>query len=178
MCTLSGGLPYAAGHERTRRLRERQFAGRWCDPIDDERADEVLRACERLSARYGRAQAYYYGAGDGSAWVVAEDGAIIRRYSETGDGDDHLLTVGDPLPYERDRRVQLGLASDWDAAHASEDEEDEWNWAVFDMAPALAQAIGLSPQTIGSDTPMRGTGVRAGTEYGTANGGPPGAYSI
>ncbi|WP_329402786.1 hypothetical protein OG523_01055 [Streptomyces virginiae] len=107
-----------------------------------------------LSARYGRAQAYYYGAqGDGSAWVVAENGVVIRRYSETGDGDDHLLTIGGPLPYERDRRVELGLAPDWDAAHASEDEEDEWKWAVFDMAPALAQAIGLSPLTIGSDHP-------------------------
>lgn len=154
-------------------------AGRWCDPIGNERADEVLRACERLSACYGRAQAFYYGAqGDGSAWVVAEHGAVIRRYSETGDGDDHLLTIGSPLPYERDRRVELGLAPDWNAAHASEDEEDEWQSAVFDMAPALAQAIGLSPLAIGSDTPMHGTGVLALTEYGTANGVPPGAYSI
>lgn len=154
-------------------------AGRWCDPIDNERADEVLRACERLSTRYGQAQAYYYGAqGDGSAWVVAENGVVIRRYSETGDGEDHLLTIGDPLSYERDRRVELGLSPEWDAAHASEDEEDEWKWAVFDMAPALAQAIGLSPLTIGSDVPMRGTGVLALTEYGTANGVPPGAYRI
>ncbi|WP_371794144.1 hypothetical protein [Streptomyces sp. NBC_01718] len=155
------------------------IAGRWCDPIDDERADEVLRACERLSTHYGQAQAYYYGAqGDGSAWVVAENGVVMRRYSETGDGEDHLLTIGDPLPYERDRRLELGLSPDWDAAHASEDEEDEWKWAVFDMAPGLAKAIGLSPLAIRSDLQMRGTGVLALTPYGTANGVPPGAYRI
>ncbi|WP_323376777.1 HEAT repeat domain-containing protein [Streptomyces smaragdinus] len=154
-------------------------AGRWFDPIADERADEVLLACERLSARYGRAQAYYYGAqGDGSAWVVAENGVIIRRYSETGDGDDCLLTIGSPLQYERDRRVELGLAPDWDAAQVSENEEDEWKWAAFDMAPDLARAIGFSPLTIGSDTSMRGTGVLALTEYGSAHGVPAGAYSI
>lgn len=49
---------------------------------------------------------------------------------------------------------------------------------VLDLAPTLAQAIGLSPLTIGSDVPMRGTGVLALAEYGTANGVPPGAYRI
>ncbi|WP_234436822.1 HEAT repeat domain-containing protein [Streptomyces maremycinicus] len=40
--------------------------GAWCDPCGEERRDDVLRLCTELSARYGRAHAYYYGGqGDG-----------------------------------------------------------------------------------------------------------------
>ncbi|MFF3613157.1 hypothetical protein [Streptomyces sp. NPDC002580] len=46
------------------------------------------------------------------------------------------------------------------------------------MAPALARAVGLGPLAIGSETPVRGTGVLAPTGYGTADGVPPGAYRI
>ncbi len=101
--------------------------GRWCDPCDTERSDDVLRLCEALSARYGRAQAYYYGAqGDGSAWLIAEQGTVVRRYCETGEGEDHYLTLGEPLPYERSCREALGLATTWDAATEREEDEDEW----------------------------------------------------
>ncbi|MFF3437553.1 hypothetical protein [Streptosporangium sp. NPDC002721] len=42
--------------------------GAWCDPRAGDRHEDVLRSCKALSARYGRAQAYYYGErGDGSA---------------------------------------------------------------------------------------------------------------
>lgn len=55
-----------------------------------------------VTTRFGRAQAYYYGAqGDGSAWLVAEHGTVIRRYCETGEGEDELLTLGEPLRLER-----------------------------------------------------------------------------
>src|SRR4051812_34652829 len=36
--------------------------GAWCDPYDEERRQHVLALCRGLSARYGRAQAYYFGA--------------------------------------------------------------------------------------------------------------------
>ncbi|MET7382076.1 hypothetical protein ABZT08_25190 [Streptomyces sp. NPDC005526] len=76
--------------------------GPWCDPCDAERSDDVLRLCRDLSVRYGQAQAYYYGSqGDGSAWLVAQDGVVLRRYSETGEADDAYLTLGEPLPLER-----------------------------------------------------------------------------
>ncbi|MFJ8871322.1 hypothetical protein ACIRD6_36930 [Streptomyces sp. NPDC102473] len=100
--------------------------GAWCDPCDAERSEDVLRLCTLLSSRYGRAQAYYYGAqGDGSAWLVTEQGTVIRRYCETGDADDQLLTLGDPLPFERTRQAELGLEPVWDPALESEDDADE-----------------------------------------------------
>lgn len=85
--------------------------GWWCDPCDGERGDEVLRLCTELSGRYGQAQAYYYGAqGDGSAWLIAERGAVLRRYCATGEAEDDLFTLGEPLPLERARREELGLS--------------------------------------------------------------------
>lgn len=141
--------------------------GRWCDPRDPKRSSDVLRLCLLLSSRFGRAQAYYYGArGDGSAWLIAEDGVVVRRYCETGDTDDELLTLGEPLPYERLRRAELGLAPDWDAAEETLNAEEEWKHAAFDLAPEIAAAHGVSPFAIGPATPVRGTGVLALTPNG------------
>ncbi|MFJ8620595.1 hypothetical protein ACIRD4_32865 [Streptomyces clavifer] len=131
--------------------------GAWCDPCDAERSEDVLRLCTLLSSRYGRAQAYYYGAqGDGSAWLVTEQGTVIRRYCETGDGDDELLTLGDALPFERTRREELGLQPVWDPALESEDDADEWKCAAFDLAPEIAQSLGGSPLSIGPESFSRG----------------------
>lgn len=153
--------------------------GAWCDPCGEARSEDVLRLCTRLSSRYGRAQAYYYGAqGDGSAWLAAEDGRVVRRYCETGDGEDELLTLGDPLPYERIRREELGLLPEWDPALESEADADAWKWAAFDLAPDIARSLGVSPLAIGPETPSRGTGVIALTPYGVAHGVPTGAYRI
>ncbi|MCZ2526053.1 MULTISPECIES: hypothetical protein [unclassified Streptomyces] len=153
--------------------------GAWCDPCGEERAEDVLRLCTQLSARYGRAQAYYYGSqGDGSAWLIAEAGAVVRRYCETGEGEDELLTLGEPLPLERARRLELGLSPEWDAAQESEEDEEEWQWAASGLAPEIAAALGVSPLGLGPDTPSRGTGVLALTPYGTAHGVPPGAYRV
>ncbi|MFE7371165.1 HEAT repeat domain-containing protein [Streptomyces anulatus] len=153
--------------------------GAWCDPCDAERSEDVLRLCTRLSARYGHAEAYYYGAqGDGSAWLVTEHGKVLRRYSETGDGEDHVLTLGDPLPFEQERREELGLHPVWDAALESEDDSDAWQWAAFELAPQIAQHLGTSPLHIGSETTSRGVGVIALTPYGVAHGVPTGAYRV
>lgn len=154
--------------------------GAWCDPCGQDRRDDVLRLCAELSARYGRAQAYYYGGqGDGSAWLVAEHGTVIRRYCETGEAEDELLTLGEPLPYERTRRTELGLCPDWDAAEESEDDEDEWRRTAHDLAPDIARSLGAaSPLDLTADTPSRGTGVIALTPYGVAHGVPAGAYRI
>ncbi|WP_406006761.1 HEAT repeat domain-containing protein [Streptomyces sp. NBC_00637] len=153
--------------------------GAWCDPCGEERGDDVLRLCVELSHRYGQAHAYYYGGqGDGSAWVVAEHGVVVRRYCETGDAGDALLTLGGPLPFERARRLELGLPPEWDAARENRDEEEEWRWAAHDMAADLARSYGVSPLHLGPDTPSRGTGVVALTPYGLAHGVPPGAFRV
>ncbi|MFD8714473.1 hypothetical protein ACFV07_28980 [Streptomyces anulatus] len=153
--------------------------GAWCDPCDAERSEDILRLCTRLSSRYGRAEAYYYGAqGDGSAWLVTEHGKVLRRYSETGEGEDHLLTLGDPLPFEQTRREELGLQPVWDAALESEDDAGAWQWAAFELAPQIAEHLGTSPLRINSETTSHGVGVIALTPYGVAHGVPTGSYRV
>ena len=140
--------------------------GPWCDPCDAERSDEVLGLCTDLSLRYGQAQAYYYGSqGDGSAWLIAQDGVVLRRYCETGEAEDALLTLGEPLPLERVRREQLGLPAAWDEATESDEDEDEWKWAAFHLAPEIAAALGVSPFKLTADTRVEGVGVLALTPH-------------
>lgn len=73
---------------------------------------------------------------------------MVRRYSETGEGEDHLLTLGNPLTFEQKRREELGLQPVWDAALESEDDADAWQWAAFEHAPQIAQHLGTSPLRI------------------------------
>ncbi|GIH81300.1 hypothetical protein [Planobispora longispora] len=136
--------------------------GAWCDPCSRERHEDVLGECKELSVRYGRAQAYYYGAqGDGSAWLVAEKGHAVRRYAATGEPDDELLTLGDPLPVEQARLAELGLPADGDLRSASDEQIEEWTEVAFDLAPEIAAAYGVSPFTLTRGTKVRGTGVLA-----------------
>lgn len=146
--------------------------GPWCDPCDDETSDEMLRLCADLSSRYGQAQAYYYGEqGDGSAWLIAEDGAVVRRYCETGVPDeDALFTLGQPLPLERSRREELGLSPTWDESARGSEAEDERKWGGHDMAPEIAAALGISPRGLTPQTPVRGTGLLAHTGVSTEEG--------
>jgi hypothetical protein len=136
--------------------------GWWCDPCDDKRGDDVLRSCTELSARYGRAQAYYYGAqGDGSAWLVTERGAVLRRYCATGEAEDASFTLGEPLPLERARREQLGLSPIWDERARDDEAEADWKSTAFYLAPEIAAASGISPLMLTAQTRVRGTGVLA-----------------
>ncbi|MEU7039498.1 hypothetical protein AB0A77_00350 [Streptomyces varsoviensis] len=138
--------------------------GRWCDPTDPDRSDEVRRLCTRLSSRYGHAHAFYYGEqGDGSAWLVTERGAVLRSYCGIGEDEDELLTFGEPLPYELARRERLGLPPLGEAGAGDDGAEDEWEWEVAAMAPKLAAALGVSPLELGAETPVHGTGLLART---------------
>jgi hypothetical protein len=136
--------------------------GAWCDPCGSERHEDVLRSCEALSARYGGAQAYYYGAqGDGSAWLVAEHGRVVRRYAATGEPEDELLTIGDPLSLEQVRLAELGLPADGDLGSASDEQIERWTEIAFDLAPEIAAAYGVSPFTLTREMKVRGTGMLA-----------------
>ncbi|MGW0483958.1 hypothetical protein [Nonomuraea sp. NPDC003214] len=140
--------------------------GAWCDPCGERHA-EVLRSCQELSDRYGAAQAYYFGAqDDGSAWLVAENGQVIRRYAATGEPDDASLTLGTPLPCERVKLRELGLPADGDLRAASAEQVEEWTVAAFELAPEVAAAFGVTPFTLGGDTKVRGTGLLAVTPGG------------
>ncbi|GAA2780244.1 hypothetical protein GCM10010441_01150 [Kitasatospora paracochleata] len=149
------------------------LVGRWCSPIDDERSDDVARVCQELSARYGAAQAYFFGArNDGSAWLVAEDGVILRRgasdYEDLAGEPD--WEIGEPLPFERQERDRLVA----DGA----DTEYEWEFALMEMAPSLAGALSVNPLEVGAATSVEGHGLLALTPYGAVHGVPPGALPI
>ncbi|WP_256356116.1 hypothetical protein [Streptomyces sp. PKU-EA00015] len=121
--------------------------GAWCDPTEDD----MPALCEQLSARFGKAQAYYHGAqSDGSAWLVAENGHVVRRAAFTGEPDDEELTIGEPLPFEVQCRAEAG-------------DDDEWDWLSSELAPKLAEALSINPHTLGPHTPTRGHGVLART---------------
>lgn len=141
--------------------------GRWCSPIDEERSVDVAYACRRLSALFGAAQAYFHSAQqDGSAWLVAENGVVVRRGAA---GDEPAAgapewEIGEPLTFELEEE-----ASVW---AESEDPEWEWEFALLNMAPKLAGALSLNPLTLGDTTPCRGRGTLALTPYGTRYGVP------
>ncbi|MFJ1754858.1 HEAT repeat domain-containing protein [Kitasatospora sp. NPDC088134] len=153
-------------------------AGSWCNPCDPERSDEVAGLCRELSARYGSAQAYWYGAqNDGAAWLVAEDGVLLRRAASFDDEAapaDPDWWIGDPLPFEQQERARVEAA----AEAAGEDPADEWEWALLDLPLRLSAALGVDPHALGPDTPAHGHGVLALTPYGAEHGVPPGALPI
>lgn len=142
-------------------------AGVWCDPCDESSADRVFRHCTELSARYGRAQAYYYGAqSDGSAWLVAENGVVVRRFQDTGESDDGQWTLGERLPCELAARAE-------DVERWGDD-----TYGASDHALKVAAALSIDPMEMGPDSVMRGIPVIALTPIGVAEGVRPGAYPV
>jgi hypothetical protein len=113
--------------------------GPWCDPVDPERADELLDAVTELSRRFGRAQAYYFGEhGGGSGWALAEKGVAVRRVDASARGKGQIPEPGERLPEE------LALHAEWTA----DDEDAEWEDTTPYLAPDLALRLGttsLSP---------------------------------
>ncbi|MFE2915392.1 HEAT repeat domain-containing protein [Kitasatospora indigofera] len=153
--------------------------GSWCDPASAEREAEVLEACVRLSARYGHAQAYWYSdQHDGSAVLVTEQGTVVRRFAYIPGEDTRHLELGAPLPYEQRRRTALALPSLAAGHLLTEEDEDEWEWELLELAPGLSAELSLDLRSIGANTPARGTGFLALTEYGRRLSSPPGALRL
>jgi len=161
--------------------------GRYCDPSDPDRSQDVLNLCLHLSARYGQAQAYFYSAqGDGSTWLAAENGSLLRRGSAMdGEECDETLCLGDPLPYEQQRRAALGLdpLHPGNHHHDQELERDEdgdcpWRDEVVEIAIPIAAGMSVDPLALGPHTSVRGTGLLALTPYGRRTGTPPGALPV
>ncbi|WP_405441245.1 HEAT repeat domain-containing protein [Streptomyces niveus] len=150
--------------------------GPWCNPVDPDRAEDVLRVVSELSRRYGRAQAYYFGEqGGGSGWLVAEGGAVVRRFGSYWDDDGARFTVGEPLPEERAACIEEGVVPVGDPGA----DEDEWTDLAAYLAPTLAGQLGVSPMDLGPHTTVRGVGAVALTPYAREHGRPcTGAYAI
>ncbi|WBO64626.1 HEAT repeat domain-containing protein [Streptomyces camelliae] len=115
--------------------------GPWCNPVDQERAEDVLRVVTELSRRYGKAQAYYFGEqGGGSGWLVAENGDVVRRCSGSWEEADAQYTLGAPLPEEHAACIEEGITPD---------NEEEWADLAPYLAPELARQLGVSPSAWG-----------------------------
>jgi HEAT repeat protein len=153
--------------------------GPWCNPVDPERAEDVLRVVTELSRRYGPAQAYYFGEqGGGSGWLVAADGGVVRRCRGSWDEDDARYTLGPPLPEERAACVEEGVTPVGDEPADGDENEERADFAPY-LAPELARRLGVSPFDLGPDTTVRGAGLVALTPYAREHGKPSsGAYAI
>lgn len=137
--------------------------GPWCNPL--QRRESTLELCLRASATFGKAQAYWFAdQGDGSAWLIAENGTLIRRAAYPGDPPDNQFALGSPLPEEEEV-----------LAAAPEDERPD---ALYDFAPLLAGRRSLNPHELKNVTPEQGHGWLALTPIGVAQGTPPGALEL
>lgn len=140
--------------------------GPWCNLVNTERRDDVLERCIRASAAAGRAQAYWFGAqDDGSAWLVAENGKLVRRGANINDALDKEIALGPRLPYEAE-------------VLAAEPSDDWRRTALFGFAPMLAARLSIDPLTLSAQTPWQGHGWIALTPIGTMHGAPPGALTF
>jgi HEAT repeat protein len=136
--------------------------GPWCSPL----RNDALELCVRASSVFGKAQAYWYAdQNDGSAWLIAENGTLIRRGANFGNARDDELALGTPLPEEAE-------------ALAAVEDEDERGCALFDFAPKLAGRLSINPLELSADTPRQGHGWLALTPIGVTRGPPSGALEF
>ncbi|MBL1098028.1 hypothetical protein [Streptomyces coffeae] len=108
--------------------------------------EDMMGAVERLSAHCGEAQMFFEDmAGGANMWVVAEQGAIRRRYARESDPE----WVGEPLPWE-ERWMD---SEDFDPEY----DEAEPNEGTAGVATACG-SLSVDPTRLGPDTEMRGHG--------------------
>ena len=116
--------------------------GSSCDPDESPR---VAAWVERLSDEYGQAQAYFYGSqADGDAWLVGEQGRIIRRYSS----NQPKTSFGSPLPIEQHWLKYHGLPAP--AEQLLDDKNESFIDSVLDYmsdcsAPVMAAELSIDP---------------------------------
>lgn len=130
-----------------------------CDP---DTCPRVAGWAVRLSRRYGRAQAYFFGSqDDGDAWLIAEAGRITRRYSSRQPGN----SLGEPLPVERRWLNHHGLSA---PPEQLRDDEALAEWALDCCAPAVAADLSIDPVWTGwpGHVQVKGHALIARTETG------------
>lgn len=109
-----------------------------CDP---DRSPPVVGWVEQLSADYGEAQAYFYGSqGEGEAWIVAEGGQIIRRYSE----NEPEKCSGSPLAIEQYWLRHHGFTAPAEQVLADYGFQSS-SYGADCSAPAVAAELSIDP---------------------------------
>lgn len=126
-----------------------------------ERTAQVTNLCREFSARFGKAQAYFHSEqNDGEAWLIAEDGEVIRRWvSEYPE-----LAIGAPFGVERRLLEAFGITGKPEDLDPQDDLADSWAATWGDcFATTVAAESSLDPTQIGQDTRVHGTMLVAGT---------------
>jgi hypothetical protein len=116
----------------------------WWVPLV-RKLDPLTDLCKVLSERFGKAQAYFYSEqGDGDAWVIAEDGRIIRRWTD----EIPPFALGDPFGVERQFLDAHGIPGkpedlDWDEPDEEDPKLMDWLGRLDCWAPAVAAESSL-----------------------------------
>jgi hypothetical protein len=114
--------------------------------------------CKALSGRFGKAQAYLYcEQGDGDAWMIAEDGRVIRRWID----EVPPFALGDPFGVERQFLDAYGIPGKPEDLNWEDGEEDEklMDWIArgpYCLARDIAAESSLDPTAIGPAAKVSG----------------------
>jgi hypothetical protein len=135
--------------------------GAWCGLPYLTRTALVTSLCQQLSSKYGSAQAYFHSEqNDGEAWLIAEDGAVIRRWI----AEYPELALGEPFGVERRLLDAFGIPGKPEDLDPEDDRASSWaaTWGHCD-APAVAAESSLDPRQIGPQTQTSGAVLVART---------------
>lgn len=128
--------------------------GFWGSLLMLENVVHVTDLCRDLSVRFGKAQAYFTSEqGDGDAWLIAEDGVILRRFiSEYPE-----LAQGEPFGAERRHLDAAGIPGKPEDLDPDSDEAIDWLAGTYCFAAAeIAAESSLDPTSIGPDAQVSG----------------------
>lgn len=137
------------------------IVGAWCGLPYLTRTDAVTELCQRLSSEFGHAQAYFHSEqNDGEAWLIAEGGAVIRRWI----AEYPELALGEPFGVERRLLDAFGIPGKPEDLNPEDDLTSSWKatWGDCD-APTVAAESSLDPRQIGPDTRTSGIVLIADT---------------
>jgi hypothetical protein len=135
--------------------------GAWCGLPYLKRTALVTNLCQQLSLEFGRAQAYFHSEqNDGEAWLIAEDGAILRRWI----AEYPELALGEPFGVERSLLDAFGIPGKPEDLDPDHDLASSWaaTWGDCE-APTVAAESSLDPREIGLDTRTPGVVLVAST---------------
>jgi hypothetical protein len=128
--------------------------GPWCGLPYLTRTAVVTNLCQQLSSEYGKAQAYFHSEqNDGEAWLIAEDGAVLRRWI----AEYPELAIGEPFGIERRLLDACGIPGKPEELDREDDLASSWTATWGDCeAPAVAAESSLDPRLIGPHTQASG----------------------
>jgi hypothetical protein len=128
--------------------------GAWFGLPYESRTTHITELCREFSARFGKAQAYFHSEqNDGEAWLIAEDGLVLRRWiSEYPE-----LAIGEPFGVERRLLDAFGITGRPEDLDQDDDLAGGWMATWGDCyATTVAAESSLDPTEIGSDTVASG----------------------